>query len=321
MNRLTLEKFQLLAYLSAIFLGLTAGSLFPESLTFLDTLLWPLLGLLLYATFTQVPLSHLKEALRDGRFLRVAVIGNFVILPIIIWAIMQTAPDHPAIRLGILLVLLVPCTDWFITFTQLGGGDTRHAIAFSPASLLLQMLLLPVYLWLFLDTEIAVDAARYEMLMAFIGLILTPLFLAYLTEKWVDADIKRANRLEQLAWFPIPLLTLVVFIISASQVGLVVASVNILGYLTLIFATFLLIAALLAYALARYYKLPVTQGRALAFSLGTRNSFVILPLALALPANYELTVVVIVFQSLVELVGMVVYLWWVPRILFKTTPA
>jgi hypothetical protein len=56
--------------------------------------------------------------------------------------------------------------------------------------------------------------------------------------------------------------------------------------------------------------------RTLAFSLGTRNAFVVLPFALALPAGWETTVVVIVFQSLVELFGMVFYLWWLPRHLF-----
>jgi ACR3 family arsenite efflux pump ArsB len=41
-----------------------------------------------------------------------------------------------------------------------------------------------------------------------------------------------------------------------------------------------------------------------------------LPLALALPVGYELAAVVIVFQSLVELLGMLIFLWWVPKHLF-----
>jgi ACR3 family arsenite transporter len=45
----------------------------------------------------------------------------------------------------------------------------------------------------------------------------------------------------------------------------------------------------------------------LIFSLGTRNSFVMLPLALSLPGAWSAAVVVIVFQSLVELFGMVPY--------------
>lgn len=58
------------------------------------------------------------------------------------------------------------------------------------------------------------------------------------------------------------------------------------------------------------------QGRVLAFSFGTRNSFVVLPLALALPPSSDLAVVTIVFQSLVELLGVGVYLWWIPQKLF-----
>lgn len=58
----------------------------------------------------------------------------------------QWLPDDPALRLGVRLALLVPCTDWFITFTQLGRGNTSRAIAVTPLNLLLQLLLLPVYL-------------------------------------------------------------------------------------------------------------------------------------------------------------------------------
>ena len=45
-----------------------------------------------------------------------------------------------------------------------------------------------------------------------------------------------------------------------------------------------------------------------AFSFGTRNSFVVLPLAL--PVSLEMAVVVVVCQSLVELLGMIAYLRW-----------
>jgi len=229
---------------------------------------------------------------------------------------MLLTPDDPAIRLGVLMVLLVPCTDWFITFTHLGGGDTKRAMAFSPVSLLLQIVLLPLYLWIFFGDDLVLTFARGEMLLAFSGLILAPLFAAFLTERWVERDNGRLSVLEQLAWFPVPLLAVVVLIIAATQVHVVMDSIGILGHLLLVFVAFLLLAGLMARLLACQFRLPPSQGRVLAFSLGTRNSFVVLPLALALPPSYELAVVAIVFQSLVELFGMVVYLWWVPQRLF-----
>ena len=319
MTRQTLEKYQVLVFLSAIGCGLMVGSRFPERLAPMETMLWPVLALLLYATFTQVPLVRLREAFSDHRFLRAAVIGNFVLLPMVVWGLSFLAPDKPAIRLGVLLVLLVPCTDWFITFTHLGGGDTRHAILFSPISLLLQIILLPVYLWLFLAEVFSVNGVRGDMLGAFLGLIVLPLMAAYATQRWVDARRERNALLERLGWLPVPLLAVVVFIIAVTQVGLVMGSIHILCGLSLVYVAFLFVAGFMALALSRLFALPVLQGRVLAFSLGTRNSFVVLPLALALPPSFELAVVAVVYQSLIELLGMAAYLWWIPKRLFPMT--
>ena len=316
MTRQSLEKYQVLVYLAAIALGLALGTALPGQVGVLEAVLWPLLGALLYVTFTQVPLTQLCAAWRDTRFLTAAVVGNFLLLPIVAWGLASLFANQPAVRLGMLLVLLVPCTDWFITFSHLGGGRAQYAIAFSPISLLLQLALLPFYLWLFLDQSLLVDVVQRELLMAFAGLILLPLLLAFATQKWTQRQRARDRNIERLAWLPVPLLALVVFSIAATQVNVVVGSLPLLGGLLLAFACFLLVAALLARLLAQVAQLPPDQGRVLAFSLGTRNSFVVLPLALSLPASYELAVVAIVFQSLVELIGMAIFLWWVPQRLF-----
>lgn len=309
----TLEKYQVFIYLSFIACGLLLGSLLPSHVGFLELMLWPLLGLLMYTKFTQVPLTHLRTAFTDTRFITAAVVGNFIVLPLVVWGLMHLGPSHPAAQLGILLVLLLPCTDWFITFTHLGGGDTRHAIAFTPISLLLQLLLLPVYLWLFMGAEVTIGLLQKELIAAFLGLIVLPLLAAFITEKWVDQNKSRQQLLGFFAWFPVPLLALVVFSIAAAHVSLVFESVGMLAHLLLIFTVFLVIAGLLSRVLTRAFRLPKKQGRVLAFSLGSRNSFVVLPLALTLHASMELAVVVIIFQSLVELIGLAAYVWWVPQ--------
>ncbi len=51
------------------------------------------------------------------------------------------------------------------------------------------------------------------------------------------------------------------------------------------------------------------------FSGVTRNSLVVLPLALALPVGFEAAAVVVVTQTLVEVIGMVVCVRVVPRLL------
>jgi ACR3 family arsenite efflux pump ArsB len=320
MDRLTLERRQVWAYLSAIIAGLLAGSAWPGLGPVFERMLWPTLMLLLYATFVQVPLLHLREAFRDHRFVTAALVGNFILLPALVWGLVQWLPPDPALRLGVLLVLLVPCTDWFITFSQLGGGNVPRAIALTPVNMLLQLLLLPAYLWLMAGAELSAALTPAEVWPALV-VVLLPLALAAVSERWIEARAERAVLRERLAWWPVPLLALVVFLIAGAQVGAVRNALGLMPLIVPLFVAFLLLAALIARGLARLMRLPVDQGRTLAFSLGTRNSFVVLPFALTLPAGWDVAAVVIVAQSLVELFGMLFYLWWVPRRLFKTSRA
>jgi ACR3 family arsenite efflux pump ArsB len=310
-----LEKHQVWLYLTAIVAGMAMGRAWPSATTFFETLLWPLLGVLLYATFTQVPLTHLASAFRDGRFNLALILGNFVIMPAIVGLLLLLAPADPAIRLGILLVLLVPCTDWFISFTHLGGGDSAWAIAASPILLILQIVMLPLYLWLFLGEAMVRANLIGHLLPVFFGLILTPLLLAWLTEKTVEKKPSLTGYTRALGWLPVPVLALVVFLIAASQITLVLETRRMLPLLLLFFSVYLVAAALVGKLLSRVFHLLGARGRTLAFSFGTRNSFVVLPFAMALPDLWAPAVVVIVFQSLVELFGMTAYLKWLPRLI------
>ncbi|MFF7056804.1 arsenic resistance protein [Achromobacter spanius] len=316
MTRLTLERYQVWAYLLAIGLGLATGTAWPHVGPAMEALLWPTLAVLLFATFLQVPLLHVRTALRDRRFSVAVLLGNFVVLPLLAWVLVEVFDFDPVVRLGVLLVLLVPCTDWFITFSQLGKGDVPRAIAITPLNLVLQLVLLPLYLWLMADAQ-SLGSWNWATLAPAVLIVLAPLAGAALAERWIEANPKAERLRHTLAWWPVPLLSLVVFLIAGAQVGTVVKAMDELQQTLPAFVLFLLAAALLAKAIARWLRLPAEQGRTLAFSMGTRNSFVVLPLALLLPAGWEVAAVVIVAQSLVELFGMVAYVWLAPRYLFR----
>nr|WP_275973356.1 bile acid:sodium symporter [Pseudomonas marianensis] len=313
---MTLERNQVWLYLGGILAGLALGNLAPGMGSTLEYMLWPALVALLYATFVQMPLLHVREAFRDHRFVGAVLLGNFLLVPLLTWAMLQWLPHDPALRMGVLLVLLVPCTDWFITFSQLGGGNVPRAIAVTPINLLLQLALLPLYLWLMLDQGVALELRVIDLWPALL-VVLIPLVLAALSERWIEARAGRDVWRERLAWWPVPLLTLVVFLIAGAQAEAVRAALRELLIVIPVFVLFLLAVPYIAKLLARLMVLPSDHARTLAFSLGTRNSFVVLPFALALPAGWEVAAMVIVLQSVIELFGMVFYLWWIPRRLFK----
>ncbi|WP_030073874.1 arsenic resistance protein [Halomonas alkaliantarctica] len=312
-----LERQQSWLYLGFICLGLTLGLVAPLLASSLEQLLWPLLGILLYATFTQIPLLHIKQSVTDKRFMAALLIGNFIIIPALLGALVLSLlvlglPLYPPVMAGVLLVLLMPCTDWFITFTHLGKGDAARAVAATPVLLIMQMVALPAYLWLFLGGEWFQLTLSADLFSAFTGVILLPLGLAWLTELTAQRYHAVERATDQLGYLPVPLLALVVLVIAATQVNSVLALSYVLMQVVLIFVGYLVVAAVLGKMLGRLFKLPATSARTLVFSFGTRNSFVMLPIALTLPNGWQAAVVVIVFQSLVELFGMVAFIRWVP---------
>jgi ACR3 family arsenite transporter len=298
MSREKLERHQVWLYLIAILIGLATGGAAPGLAAAFEPLLWPGLALLLYATFTQAGLVELPASFKDGAFLSAALLGNFIVLPILVSGVLALVPDEPAIRLGLLLVLLVPCTDWFITFTHLAGGDLRRAIMITPVLLVAQMLLLPLYLWLFMGKEFMALVSTGRMAIVFAGVLILPLWLAWLTERWAK---RHAGRAELVAR------------IGRLQVEAVRNSMPVMGDILMACAAFLAGATVCGLVIGRAFRLPTPQARTLVFTLTTRNSFVVLPLALALPATLGTASVVIVFQSLIELFGMLALLWLVPR--------
>ena len=296
-------------------IGILVGGLIPGSGSLLEKLVWPLLAMLLYATFLQVPLLHVREAFADRRFVSAVLTGNFVLMPLVVWALVQFLPDNAPLRLGVLLVLLVPCTDWFISFTQLGGGDVPRAVAVTPLNLLFQLCLLPVYLWAMTDSQFSAVLSLGDVAPALL-IVLLPLAAAAISERWIEAQPGREVLRDTLAWWPIPLLGLVILLVAAVQVSTLQAALAWLPWVIPIYVAYLVIAALVAKLQTRLWQLPHSQGRTLAFSLGTRNSFVVLPFALGLPNGWEVAALVIVVQSLVELLGMLAYLRWIPHRLF-----
>ncbi|MFN3630022.1 MAG: arsenic resistance protein, partial [Casimicrobiaceae bacterium] len=231
-----LERHQVWLYLAAIGLGLGVAAHWPTARGAFEAALWPVLALLLYVTFVQIPLLHLREAFADGRFMTANLLGNFVAIPLVVALVLPMFPavaGDPALRLGVVLVLVVPCTDWFITFTALGRGDPARALALTPVNLVLELVLLPVYLWLLVPTAALGRAFSPAALMppalALIGL---PLIAAALTERWIEAAPGRNLWRDRLALWPVPLLAVVVFLIAGAQAATVRDAGPILAVLT-----------------------------------------------------------------------------------------
>ncbi len=168
--REALEMRQVATYFAAVLLGVVTALVLPGT-TALEPAINPALALMLFVTFLQVPLAALGQAMRDVRFLGALLGVNFIVVPLLVAGLVPFMPSDPMIRLGILLVLLCPCIDYVVTFAHLGRADARLLLASTPALLIVQMLLLPIYLAAFLGDDAARLVRAGPFVHAFVWLI------------------------------------------------------------------------------------------------------------------------------------------------------
>ena len=315
-----MERHQVALYLAALAIGAAVGLLFPALAHPAEIAINPVLGLLLYATFLGVPFGRLRLAFRDWRFLATLLVVNFVLAPVVVCVLSRIVAHDQVLLIGVLFVLLTPCVDYVIVFAGLAGGSRDRLLAAAPLLMLAQMLLLPAYLWLFVGEEFVQSVDLRPFAEAFLPLIVVPLMAAGLTQL-AAARTRWGRELERVglaAMVPLMILTLAVVVTSQiAGVGQQITGLLLVIPVYVLFAVVMVPVGILAGAAAR---LDVPAKRSVVFSGATRNSLVVLALVLALPATFDLAPLVVVTQTLVELVVMVVFVRLIPRLLPEKAP-
>lgn len=307
-----LESNQVAIYFAAV-VAAVACAFALTGTTAWEVAINPALALMLYVTFVQVPMAELKRAFARMRFLGALLVANFLVIPVLVGLLIQLLPADPLVRLGVLLVLLTPCIDYVVTFSHLGRADARLLLAATPALLIAQMLLLPVYLNAFLGASAAGLVQLAPFLDAFVWLIAVPLMLAAFTQLWAANHASGAQVSAVLRFLPVPATALVLLVVVAAVTPQLGAAREIALKVAPIYAAFAVVAPLLGWMVSRAFRLGAPAGRAVAFSAATRNSLVVLPLALAVPGAVPVLPAIIVTQTMIELVSELVYMRWIAK--------
>jgi len=315
LTREQLETHQIPIYFAAVLAAVAFGLMASDSARHLGALVTPAIAVLMYAMFLQIPFLDLRQGLGNRRFIAALLLANFILVPLLVWAITRGLVEHPAILVGALLVLLTPCIDYVVVFTHIGKGDSRLTLAATPVLLLVQLALLPIYLALMLGDSNNVAISITPFVEAFVLLIVVPMLLAVLTSAGARHSRTVATWNDGWAWLPVPAMAFVLVVVIASQIATVLRDFDRLLPVIPVYIGFMLLAPALGFIAARLLRLPATAARSVTFSAATRNSLVVLPLALALPEEIRgLAAAAVITQTLVELVSELVYVRVVPAL-------
>jgi len=218
--------------------------------------------------------------------------------------------DESGLLVGTLLVLLAPCVDYVMVFTRLAGGAWSRILAASPVLMLLQALVLPLWLALAAGSPGAQGGgiSWRPFAQAFVLMIALPMGLSILTRR-AAPRVRSADRLASAATaLMVPLMMATLLLVVASRPDVVARVVP-------LFVAFALVMPAVGDVAGRMSHQGRQERLALAFSGTTRNSLVVLPLALSLPDSMGMAPIVVVAQTLVELVVMAIGVRLLPRLI------
>lgn len=176
-------KMQPIIILCSALIGLSLGK-FAGLGNISSNLIEIFLMLLLYILFLTVDLGHIKKAYKNVTYTITATTINFVITPLIAYGLSRVFfASEIDIRMGLIMLLVTPCTDWYLVFTGLSKGNVALNMSILPLNLILQIILMPIYLFLFLSNELHLNL--FDIISKLLMVLLIPFIFALISKKLI----------------------------------------------------------------------------------------------------------------------------------------
>lgn len=298
-----IEKLQSIIILVAVLLGLLLGQVSVVQL-YADSLILPFLTLMLFGVFLQIPLKDITESFKNIRFTASSVIMNFIWTPIFAWLLGAIfLHDLPAIWVGFIMLMVTPCTDWYLIFTGIAKGNVALGAAGLPLKLILQLTLLPVYLLVLGGSLIEIDVLT--LLKGVLFVLILPFLLALIV-RFVIIKAKGtewfANKLlSYISFNQIIFLSLAIVAMFASQGEILVNNPAILLKLLLPTLAFFTVNFFMGQMVGLLLRFSYEDTVAFNFTTLARNSPIALAIAVASFPEEPLIALALVIGPLIEL--------------------
>lgn len=286
--------------LLAAIAGLALGSLFD--CTSASDLIEPFLMVMLFVVFMCVSIKDIGRSFSHVRFTLTTVLINFVWTPIFAILLGLLFADID-VRIGLLMLLVTPCTDWYLVFTAAAKGNVPLSSSILPLNLILQIVLMPVYLLIFFNTQIAIDVPG--LLYSMVIVLVIPLAAAII----VKALAMRIGAVERFGEkvtgngdnLQLFFLCLAIAAMFASQSAELMNNLQLFLMLIVPLLIFFLVNYLVASGASRLQGFDRADTTSLIFTSMARNSPLSLAIAVAAFPGSTLLLLVLVIAPLIEL--------------------
>lgn len=265
--------------------------------------------------FFDVQFTGAVKLLRSVRTIGLVMVINFLIIPVLAFGLTAlTVPEDEMLRLGVLIYLLFPCTDWCLGFVRVTGGNTVLGAALIPINLALQLMLYPV--WISVFTGDSLGSVLSELGPALLTGVAVPAAIAlaarlylYLWAAPGESDRLRGITARVVPWV-IAVMILCLFAAHGAEISASPAEFG-----SLLFAVFLffLVTYLVIEAAAALFRLSYENHSLLTLTASARNAPLMLAVTSLTFGDHPVLLAAIVLGMLVEFPHLTALTWLLRR--------
>lgn len=267
-------------------------------------IIMPALIIMLFLLFIQIPITDIGKSIKNFKFTAITVGINFIWTPILVFLLGSIfLKGEPDLLIGFVMLMVTPCTDWYLIFIGRAKGNTILGASLLPLNFILQIILLPFYILIIGGTSVKLDVMN--LFFSTILSLVIPLILAAICRKIILYK-KGTDYFEEVisskvgkyqGWF----LNLAIAAMFVSQGSLLISNPQVLFKLLIPILLFFIINFVIGQYLGKIFKLPYEDKVVLNLTTLARNSPIALAIAVLSFPNSPIIALALVIGPLIEL--------------------
>lgn len=224
-----------------------------------------LLGIVMFGMGITLTFNDFSEVVKHPKSVIVGVVGQFVIMPAIAFALAKVFALPTDLAIGVILVGACPGGTSSNVMTYLAKGNTALSVACTTISTLLAPLLTPVIFYVLASQWIDIDASA--MFASVLKMVLFPIFLGLIIRALLKKQMAQISQT-----MPLVSVIAIVLILAAVVAG---SKDKIIDSGLLIFGVVVLhncLGYLIGFLAAKALRLNNYDSKAIAIEVGMQNS-------------------------------------------------
>ena len=295
-----LDKLQPLFLITSIFIGLIISKLFPTFSSKIVPVVSIGIFLVILLIMISVDIKGILDSFKKWNVILIAIIINFLFTPFFANFLgVVFLKNDPGIHAGLILYLITPCIGWYLVFTELAGGNVELGIVMLAWNIILQLALIPVYMWIFTRKLVGLNIASilYSVgIFLFIPFILSRILKVIISKKFGSTE--SFSEKFKISYLKTIILGIVIISMFASQGEILFQNPLIVVKMILPGLVYFITIFVIALFIGIIFKIKYKDVALLSFTLTARNSEASLAIAVSAFTNPLIPLTVVIGPSI-----------------------